>query len=129
MSGAASPAGARAAQRARRVALLAIAGIAGGVVAAVLRSTGGWAAAWLGLGLAAPVLLPLRGILRRDRRTYAWATLCVTPYVVYGITESVANPAARALAEFVLFAAIVLFWALVAYLRVTRPRAGAAQGS
>ena len=43
-----------------------------------------------------PVAAPLAGMLRGTRRTYAWATLCVAPYLVYGVTEVIANPAARA---------------------------------
>jgi uncharacterized membrane protein len=129
VSGAARPSQAIGAERARIVSLAAIAGIATCVVLGVLRTTSGWPALWLALALVAPILLPVRGILRRDRRTFAWATLCVTPYLIYGITESVANPAARAMAETVLFGGIVLFWALVAFLRLTRPRAGGVQRS
>lgn len=72
------------------------------------------------VALFVPWLLPLRGLLRRDRRTHAWATLCVAPYFIYGMTEAVANPALRAAAAAILFASLGHFLALVAYLRVTR---------
>ena len=79
----------------------------------------------LGLALLAPLALPLRGFAGRDRRTYGWATLCVMPGFVYGITESVANPVARGAAGWVLAASLVAFFALVAHLRTTRPQAPA----
>jgi uncharacterized membrane protein len=71
--------------------------------------------------LIVPLLLPLRGLLRRDRRTHAWATLCVAPYFIYGLTEAVANPAVRPVAAAILFASLALFVALVTYLRLSRP--------
>ena len=76
----------------------------------------------LGLVLLVPLALPLRGYAAGDRRTYGWATLCVMPAFVYGITESVANPVARGLAGWVLAASLVAFFALVAHLRATRPQ-------
>jgi uncharacterized membrane protein len=74
----------------------------------------------LGLGLTLPLWAPLPGLIRRKRRTYAWATLCVVPYFVLGVTEAVANPAARAWAGMCLSLALVLFVGLIGYLRVTR---------
>ena len=47
-------------------------------------------------------------------------TLAVTPYIVVGITEAVANPASREWAGLCLLAAFLLFVLLVGYLRVTR---------
>ena len=80
--------------------------------------------------LTMPLWLPLRGLIRRNRRAYAAMTLCVTPYVVLGITEAVANPASRGWAAACLSCALLLFAMLVGYLRLTRdqisfrPRAG-----
>ena len=71
--------------------------------------------------LLVPLLLPLPGLLRGQRRTYAWATMCVTPYFIYGLTEVIANPAVRAPAGAILFASLAWFVTLVNYLRVTRP--------
>jgi uncharacterized membrane protein len=71
--------------------------------------------------LVAPLVITLPGILRRNRRTYAWATLCVTPHFVYALTEVVANPAIRLLAAAMIAVALGLTLALVAYLRLTRP--------
>jgi uncharacterized membrane protein len=91
-------------------------------VAAALLSAASPASALVTTGLLIPWLLPIRGLLRGDRRTYAWATLCVAPYFVYGVTETVANPAVRVAAAAILFASFAHFVALVAYLRATRPQ-------
>ena len=97
-------------------------------VASTLAATVPWTANSLLLGfvLLAPLALPLPGFRRGDRRTYGWATLCVMPGFVYGITESVANPVARGAAGWVLAASLVAFFALVAHLRATRPQPPAA---
>lgn len=70
--------------------------------------------------LTMPLWVPLPGLIRRNRRVYAAMTLCVTPYVVLGITEAVANPAARWWAGLCLGCALLLFAMLVGYLRLTR---------
>ena len=87
------------------------------------RTMGQWSIAqWLwGLALTLPLWAPLPGIVRRNRRTYAWATLCVIPYFVLGVTEAIANPSARGWAAACLVLALGLFAALIGYLRVTRP--------
>jgi uncharacterized membrane protein len=92
--------------------------------AAVYVTWSGTLSVLLALVLIPPPLLPLGGIARHDRRTYAWATLCVLPAFLYGLTEAVANPKLRPVATTVLGASLVFFFALVAYLRVTRPRPG-----
>lgn len=71
--------------------------------------------------LTCPLWAPLRGLLRRTRKTYAWATLCVIPYFVLGLTEAVANPDRRAWAASCLALALALFAALILYLRTTNP--------
>ena len=79
---------------------------------------------WLVVALlVVPLVITLPGILQRNRRTYAWATLCVTPHFVYALTEVVANPAIRLLAAAMIAVALGLTLALVAYLRLTRPQA------
>ena len=73
------------------------------------------------LVLLVPLLLPVPGLWRGDRRTCAWATLCIAPYVVYGITEVIANPAVRFTAAMILLAALAWFVSLVYCLRLSRP--------
>jgi uncharacterized membrane protein len=108
-------------QRARRLTLLAAAVLGACVVAATMPAFV-WPASLGRLALLlVPLLLPLPGLLRGHRRTYAWATLCVTPYFIYGLTEVIANPAVRGPAGAILFASLAWFVTLVTYLRVTRP--------
>ena len=107
----------------RRWVLAGLLLLAAASVAAVLVSWSGTPSAILALVLLLPLLAPLRGIARGDRRTHASATLCVMPGFVYGLTEAVANPGLRTVAALVLGSSLALFFALVGYLRVTRPQA------
>jgi uncharacterized membrane protein len=107
---------------ARRLVLASLLLLAIASVACVFVGWSGTPSALLAAALLPPLLFPLRGIARGDRRTHAWATLCVVPAFVYGLTEVVANPGARPLAAMVLGTSLLLFVALVAYLRVTRPQ-------
>jgi uncharacterized membrane protein len=68
---------------------------------------------------AMPLLVSLPGLLRNNRYTYQWATLCVLPYFVVGITEGVANTELRSWALLMLGASLLWFFALLAFLRVT----------
>lgn len=115
--------------RARRWVLAMTLLLAACVAAAALRTAAWPGSAALALALLVPLLLPLPGLLRQRRRTYAWATLCVAPYFIYGVTEVVANPAVRFMAGLILFASLALFVALVACLRLTRPTAASQDAS
>ena len=107
-------------RRARAFTLATAAVLAVCVAAASLRSAP-WPAnlGWT-IALLLPVAAPIPGIVRGIRRTYAWATLCVAPYFIYGITEVIANPAVRGAAAAILFASFAWFVTLVAYLRLSR---------
>jgi uncharacterized membrane protein len=108
-------------QRARRLTLVAATVLGACIVAAALQAFA-WPTSLARLAiLLVPLLLPLPGLLRGQRRTYAWATLCVTPYFIYGLTEVIANPAVRVPAGAILFASLAWFVTLVNYLRATRP--------
>ncbi len=73
---------------------------------------------WVLCGLAVlPLLAPLPGLLRGRRRTYAWATLFTVPYVMFTITELLANPRARWPASVSLLLVFGWFCAMVLYLR------------
>jgi uncharacterized membrane protein len=111
------------ARRAQRATLLGCA-----LIAIALAVAAGRAADWpWTLGLLAvylaPLVPPLAGLARGTRRTYAWATLCLTPYVLVGLTEVVANPRARVAAACLLFASLATFVAMLWFLRVTRDHA------
>jgi uncharacterized membrane protein len=107
---------------AHRLVLASLLLLAAASIACVVVGWSGTPSAILAAALLPPLLLPLAGIVRGERRTHAWATLCVVPAFVYGVTEVVANPGARPLAALVLGASLLFFFSLVAYLRVTRPR-------
>ena len=113
------------AKRLRIAVVAALALLALLVMVSRLRAADGAAPLVITLLLLLPLALPLRGLLRGNPRTSAWATLCVTPYIVYGLTETIANPATRAAAATILFASLVLFVLLVAQLRVARRDAAA----
>jgi uncharacterized membrane protein len=108
--------------RAWALATLAMVGVAVAVAATLNASWPG--SALLVAVLVLPLLLPLKGLLQGDRRTYAWATLCIAPCFVYAITEAIANSPVRAISATILLASLAHFVALVAYLRVTRPETG-----
>jgi uncharacterized membrane protein len=71
----------------------------------------------LALVLCMPLLLPLPGLLRGRRYTYRWTTLCVLPYLIIGTTEVIANPLRRAWSGTMLLLALLLFAALLGFLR------------
>jgi uncharacterized membrane protein len=70
--------------------------------------------------LTLPLLIALPKLLAGDRRTYAWMTLAITPFIVLGITEAVANPASRVWAGLCLMMGFLVFVLLIAYLRASR---------
>ncbi|MCE3285994.1 MAG: putative rane protein [Steroidobacteraceae bacterium] len=112
------------AERARAVALVLLATLALDVVLVLLQAAARPVTLALTmLFLLVPLLLPLSGLVRRRRRTYAWATLCLTPHFVYALTELIASPALRLHAGAMLVLSLALMVALVAYLRLTRPQA------
>jgi len=119
----------RGARVARFAALAAMSLLAACVTLAALLSGEGPASVLVAVALVLPLALPLRGILQWRRRAFAWATLCVTPYLIYGTTEVVANPPVRVLAGAILVDSLALFVALVACLRLTRPGAPGSQPS
>ncbi len=71
--------------------------------------------------LCIPLALPTVGLWQGKRYTHAWATLCVIPYFIVGVTEAVADPAQRIWAAICLALALLLFTALIAYLRLSTP--------
>ena len=92
----------------------------GSLAATALAAEGRHVGAVLALALALPLLLPLPGLLKSRRRTFAWTALCLLPGLLYALTELVANPSVRPLASIALLATLWVFVALVAHLRFTR---------
>lgn len=91
------------------------------IVAGWLLSTGvSLARVMLATLATLPLWIPLHRVIRGERRTYAWMTLCVIPYFVLAITEAVANPAAQPWAGMCLAVAFASFVGSIGYLRVTR---------
>ncbi|MBC7983774.1 MAG: DUF2069 domain-containing protein [Candidatus Obscuribacterales bacterium] len=108
------------AQRLRNVTLLALIALLALVCAWQLFPTPSVAAGGKALLLVAPLLLPVVGLVRGKRNTYRWATLCVLPYIVVGLTEVIANPAARLWSAAILALSLLLFSALIGFLRASR---------
>jgi uncharacterized membrane protein len=69
-----------------------------------------------------PLLAPLRGLVRGRRYTYAWATLFAVPYLIFAVTELLANPRARWVASLSLLLVFAWFCAMVLHLRASRER-------
>ncbi len=105
-----------AAGRARVIAL--------GAWAAVAASLLAWPLAgypWRLCALATlPLLAPLHGLATGRRYTYAWATLFAVAYLVFALTEVLANPAARWVAGASLLLVFTWFCTMIAYLRFSR---------
>lgn len=70
--------------------------------------------------ISLPLLLPLPGLIAGRRRSFAATTLCLLPYLVIGMTESIANPAARVRASIGVALVLWQFAILSAYLRTSR---------
>lgn len=109
------------ATRARGLALALLATLAAVSLLAAYQGERSAVTFWLlVVFLTGPLAIAVPGMLARNRRTFAWATLCVTPHFIYALTEIVANPSIRVLAALILLLSLALVVALVAYLRLTR---------
>lgn len=91
------------------------------VVGGWILSSGLHAAQWALAAIAtAPLWMCVPALRAGRRRICALMTLLIVPYLVWALTEAVANPAARAWAAATLFVAFALFVCLIAFLRVSR---------
>lgn len=88
----------------------------------------GWAWAGYPWGLcliaALPLVAPLNGLVRGRRYTYAWATLFAVPYLMFALTELLANPRARWIAGLSVLLVFAWFCSMVLFLRASRVRPG-----
>jgi uncharacterized membrane protein len=66
-----------------------------------------------------PLLAPLNGLIRGNRRTYAWATLVTIPYIMFALTELLVNRAARWPAAVSLLLVFGWFCTMVLFLRAS----------
>lgn len=64
-----------------------------------------------------PLLLPLHGLFGGSRRTLRAAPMALAPVLALAITETLVNPAARAIAGASLVMVLVAFASIVAALR------------
>jgi uncharacterized membrane protein len=71
-----------------------------------------------------PMLAPLRGLINGRRHTYAWATLFAVPYLVFALTELLANPAARWVAGISLLLVFAWFCTMILFLRASPTQRG-----
>jgi uncharacterized membrane protein len=74
---------------------------------------------------AAPMLLPLRGVLRGDARAMQWALLLVLLYAAEGSVRVADAPPAAVLAAIELALALAFFAAAIVYLRPLKKAARA----
>jgi uncharacterized membrane protein len=80
---------------------------------------------WFLCAIAAlPLLAPLRGLILGRRYTYAWATLFAIPYLIFAVTELLANPAARWVAAASLLLVFGWFCSMILFLRASRAHRG-----
>jgi len=75
---------------------------------------------WLLALSIAPLFLPLAGLARGHRYTYAWCSLLTIPYMALGVTELISDPRRRAVPGALLLLAFAWLVALIAYLRASR---------
>ena len=75
---------------------------------------------WLGLALATPLLIPAWGLARNKPRALQTGVLLQALYMAIGLTEVIANQAARPWAAAVLLLSLLCFAGSVAVLRLPR---------
>jgi uncharacterized membrane protein len=75
---------------------------------------------WLGLALAAPLLLPAWGLARDKPRALQGGILLQALYLAIGLTEVIANQAARPWAAATLLLSMLCCAGLLAVLRLPR---------
>jgi uncharacterized membrane protein len=107
------------ARRWRILTLICLTGLFAVVAAWQLAAQWSLAAGVRASVLVLPLLFPAYGLWQGKRYTYRWATLCVLPYFIVGLTETVANPQSRLWAAAMLALALAWFVSLVGFLRVT----------
>lgn len=72
------------------------------------------------LVLMVPLLLPLRGLLRGRRYTFAWSTLLILAYFAHGVAGAASVGLARWLGLGEIALSLVFFGSAIIYIRSTR---------
>ena len=106
-------------QRVRHWVLVSWAALLGLVCWQQLHQELGWSQLGWALCFSLPILVTLPGLWHGRRYTHQWATLCVLPYFIVGVTEAVANAVTRTWALSLLGVSLLWFFALLAFVRVT----------
>lgn len=106
------------AERLRWTAVALTLAVAAFVIAWLLTPQVSVVRALLAALVAAPLLIALPGLLGGRRRTYAWMTLAIVPYLALALMEVIANPALRVWAFIGVMTAFALFVVLIARLRL-----------
>jgi len=74
--------------------------------------------------LTLPLALPLPALWQRKRAAAIWTGYLLAPYLALALMEAVANPAARLTSALVTLLILLTLFALVAWLRTSRPGRG-----
>ncbi len=74
---------------------------------------------WLILGfIIAPLLFPLRGLLKEKPYTYAWTSFVVFLYFMHGVVEAWANSDERILASIEIFLSVQVYIGAIYFARL-----------
>ena len=74
---------------------------------------------WLILGLIiAPLLFPLRGLLKETPYTYAWTSFVILLYFMHGVVEAWANDNQRVYASIEIFLSVQVYIGAIYYARL-----------
>lgn len=74
---------------------------------------------WILLGfIIAPLLLPLRGLLKENPYTYAWTSFVILLYFIHGTVETWANAEQRILAIIEVYLSVQVYIGAIYYARL-----------
>ena len=74
---------------------------------------------WVLLGfIIAPLLFPLRGLLKENPYTYAWTSFVILLYFIHGTVEAWANPEQRTLAIIEIYLRVQVYIGAIYYARL-----------
>jgi uncharacterized membrane protein len=68
----------------------------------------------------APLLLPMRGLLKQNHKSCAWAAYLSLFYFIHGCQEAYANPIERVYASLEVLFSLMLFFGATFYIRFAK---------